>query len=133
MHPVLTESVTNIVGRADLLAGMTVLGGLSVYLKSVEAAGGRRLAWLAGLTTITGVGVFCKESAVAVAGAIALYELTWWNPKRLNGFIEACLAMSPAFLAMWWIRATVSTASEAVVFPFCREPDCRSGTSGPDA
>src|SRR5580658_7433598 len=41
VHPVLTESVTNIVGRADLLAGMTLLGGLLVYLKSQEASGWR--------------------------------------------------------------------------------------------
>lgn len=27
VHPVLTESVTNIVGRADLLAGLALLGG----------------------------------------------------------------------------------------------------------
>src|SRR5579863_3987910 len=31
VHPVLTESVTNIVGRSDLLAGMTVLAGLLLY------------------------------------------------------------------------------------------------------
>src|SRR5580658_5045252 len=87
VHPVLTESVTNIVGRADLLAGMTVMGGLLMYLRSTEAAGWRRAGWLAGLTVATAVGVFCKESAVTVAGVAALYELTWWNRERLRGFL----------------------------------------------
>src|ERR1035438_1178325 len=31
VHPLLTESVTNLVGRADLLAAMAVLGGLWIY------------------------------------------------------------------------------------------------------
>src|SRR5258706_14206441 len=53
VHPVLTESVTNIVGRADLLAAMAVLAGFRFYLKSAESAGGRPLAWLAGLAAAT--------------------------------------------------------------------------------
>src|ERR1700674_1671430 len=39
VHPVLTESVTNIVGRADLLAGMSVLGGFLIYLRSTQSQG----------------------------------------------------------------------------------------------
>jgi hypothetical protein len=122
VHPVLTESVTNIVGRADLLAGMTTLGGLLIYLRSTETTGSRRLAWLAGLMAVTAVGVFSKESAVAVLGVIALYELTWRNPKRLRGFLLACLAMSPAFLAMWLVRSRVLSASAAPDFLFVDNP-----------
>src|SRR4029079_7319362 len=36
-HPVATEAVTNIVGRADLLATASVLGGLVVYAVAVES------------------------------------------------------------------------------------------------
>jgi len=70
VHPALTESVTNIVGRADLLAGMTLVGGLLMYLKSAETQGWRQWAWLAGLMLATAVGVFSKESAVTVLGVI---------------------------------------------------------------
>jgi hypothetical protein len=121
-HPVLTESVTNIVGRADLLAGMTSLGGLLMYLRSAEASGVPRFAWLMGLMAVTAVGVFCKESAVAVLGVVALYEVTWWNRRRVRGFLLGCLAMSPAFLAMWWMRARVMAASAPVRFPFVDNP-----------
>jgi len=31
VHPLLTESVTNIVGRADLISAMATLGGLLIY------------------------------------------------------------------------------------------------------
>ena len=122
VHPVLTESVTNVVGRSDLLAGITSLGGLLIYLKSAETRGGRRLAWLAGLTAITAIGVFSKESAVAVFGIVALYEVTWWDPSRLRGFLLGCLAMAPAFLAMWWIRSKVMAASATSRFPFVDNP-----------
>jgi protein O-mannosyl-transferase len=122
VHPVLTESVTNIVGRADLLAGTTVLGGLLMYLRSAEATGWRRAAWLAGLTAITAVGVFCKESAVAVAGIVALYELTWWSPRRLRGFLLGCLAMAPSLLAMWWVRSRILSAAAPTRFPYVDNP-----------
>jgi protein O-mannosyl-transferase len=125
VHPVLTESVTNIVGRADLLAGMTTLGGLWMYLRSFETSGRRRLAWLAGLAAVTAIGVFCKESAVAILGIVALYEVTWWNPRRLRGFVLGCLAMSPALLAMWWARSRVMAGP--VVFPFVDNPIVAAG------
>src|ERR1041385_4926139 len=38
VHPVLTESVTNVAGRADLLAAGSLLGGILCYLKSRETA-----------------------------------------------------------------------------------------------
>src|SRR5579864_2745724 len=37
VHPVLTESVTNIIGRADMLAAFGVLTGLLAYIKSRES------------------------------------------------------------------------------------------------
>src|SRR5579863_9531199 len=82
VHPLLTESVTNIVGRADLLAGTSVLGGLLIYWKSTEATGGRRAAWLALLALVGAAGFFSKESAVVLAGAIVLFELTWWKERK---------------------------------------------------
>src|SRR5260370_18933572 len=82
VHPVLTESVTNIVGRADLLAGIGVLGGLLLYLKSTEQAGWRRWAYLCALAAITAVGVFSKESAVMALPVIVLYEAIWWKGRR---------------------------------------------------
>lgn len=122
VHPVLTESVTNIVGRADLLAGMATLGGLLIYLRSAEAVGRRRLAWLMGLMAVTTVGVFSKESAVVVVGIVALYEATWWNPRRLRGFLMGCTAMCPALLAMWWARSRVLATSAPTRFPFQDNP-----------
>ena len=54
LHPILTESVTNIVGRADLLAGFGVLAGLLCHVKGAAASGRRKLAWLAALMLAAG-------------------------------------------------------------------------------
>ena len=77
LHPVLTESVTNIVGRADLLAGMSVLGGFLLYLKSTGSTGWRRWVYLGALSRTTAIDVFSKESAMMVLPVIVLYEAIW--------------------------------------------------------
>lgn len=123
VHPVLTESVTNMVGRADLLAGMSLLGGFWMYLKSAETQGRRRWAWLAGLLAATTVGVFSKESAVTVVGVIALYELTWWKERRAGrALLLGCLAVWPALEAMWYVRTAVFANVLTPEFPFWDNP-----------
>ena len=80
LHPLLTEAVTNIVGRADLLAAFGVLAGLLCHVKAASAAGRRRVAWLAGLAAAQAIGLFSKESAAVLPGIMLLYDLTW--PER---------------------------------------------------
>ena len=123
VHPVLTESVTNMIGRADLLAGMTLLGGFLMYLKSTESQGGRRWAWLAGLAAITTVGVFSKESAATILGVIVVYELVWWRERRQGRALAAgCIAVLLALEAMWYARAAVFFHLPPTRFPYWDNP-----------
>ena len=125
VHPVLTESVTNIVGRADLLAGMAVLSGFLMYLKSTEATGIRRMGWLVGLGIATAAGVFSKESAVVLPGVIVLYELTFHFPEareRLRSMLLGCTATILPIAAMLLQRALVLAASPPAEFPFVDNP-----------
>jgi len=80
LHPLLTEAVTNIVGRAELLAAFGVLAGLLCHVKGASAAGWRRVAWLAGLAAAQAVGLFSKENGAVLPGIMLLYDLTW--PER---------------------------------------------------
>ena len=82
LHPLLTESVTNIVGRADLLAAFGVLTGLLCYVKSAAATGRRKAGWLAALVAAQTVGLFSKESAAVLPGIMLLYDLLWPKPQR---------------------------------------------------
>ena len=131
VHPVLTESVANIVGRADLLAAAGVLGGFFLYLKSVEAEGWRRIGYLAGLVLATAVGVFSKESAVILPGAIVLYELAV-RGQRTPGRAQwaGLLATLVPVALMLAMRASVLAGTQMEI-PFTDNPiawvDFRTG------
>jgi hypothetical protein len=125
VHPVLTESVTNIVGRADLLAGFAVLSGFLLYLKSAESTGWRRGAWLAGLAAITAVGVFSKESAVVLPAIIALYELACG--RRWRSMFAGCLATLAPIGIMLWQRTAVLSSTLPAEYPFVDNPIAGAG------
>ena len=123
VHPVLTESVTNIIGRSDLLSGMAVLSGFLMYLKGAESAGLRRLAWFAGLMAVTAVGMFSKESAVVIVGVMALYELTWWKERKQGrALLLGCIAALLPIAAMLYQRSIVLAASRPAEVIFTDNP-----------
>ena len=123
VHPVVTESVTNIIGRADLLAGVALLSGFLMYLRSTDATGWRRAMWLGGLAAVTTLGIFSKESAVAIIGIIVFYELTWWNErKQFRGLSLGCAALAPPLLFMWYQRYTVLARSGPPLLRFVDNP-----------
>ena len=123
VHPVLTESVTNIIGRSDLLAATAVLSGFLLYLKSTDVENWKRYAWLAGLMCVTAVGVLSKESAVAILGVILLYEFTFWKErKQLRGLALGCAAVAIPMAAMLYERAKVLAASPPAQFSFLDNP-----------
>ena len=62
MHPVATESVTNIIGRADMFAATTVVGGMLIWIDIHRSQGWKRLLWLTALLVLTLFGVFSKET-----------------------------------------------------------------------
>lgn len=127
VHPVLTESVTNVAGRADLLAGLAILSGLWMYLKSAESRGAQRWTWLGGLMLAAALGVFSKENAVVLPGVMALFELTWWERRRVRALALGCLAVLPALVAMAWQRAVVFSALPPAEVPFLDNPLASAG------
>ncbi len=120
VDPVLTESVTNIAGRSDLLAAMAVLSGFLLYLKSAETRGWRRAACLLGLAAVTAAGAFSKESAVILPGVIAAHEIVWW--KKRSALLWGCAATLPPIAAMLWQRSAVLAASLPAEFPLVDNP-----------
>jgi protein O-mannosyl-transferase len=128
VHPLLTEAVTNIAGRADLLAAMAVLSGLLMYVKSTETSGPPRMFWLAGLMGVTAVGVFSKESAVCIVGVLAAYEIfRGKTPGRGKALLIAYLAILPPIAAMLYERSVVLAASLPAEFPFVDNPIAGAG------
>ena len=81
LHPLTTEAVANVVGRADLLAASFALGALLLHTREpsrhirVESARAAAIAALAGLALLS------KESAVILLPLFCIVDPTRW--KRL--------------------------------------------------
>ncbi len=126
-HPLATENVTNLVGRADLLATFFVLLGLYLHRRLRDGTAHPRLALVAlGASAIAGV--FCKESAVVLVGLIALHDLcfptaregaaeprladwgAWWRSFRSGGW-RSYAAVAPALGLLFCVRRLLFHAS----------------------
>ncbi len=104
VHPVNVESVTNIVGRADLLATLSILAAGWCYLRAAAAAGWRKPVWLAGVVVTTCLGVLAKENAVMIAAFVLLYDWLWrWPELPGASWRERLPAAARAFVLQGWI------------------------------
>ena len=103
VHPLTVESVTNVVGRADLLAGMSVVGGLLLYREFLRSGGGRAAAVLAGLGASCLAGVFCKESAVVLPGVMLIHDVA----LSANGVASKSAAVRRWLARSWPAYAVV--------------------------
>ena len=122
IHPVLTESVTNIVGRADLLGAFGVLAALHGHRKALEASGGRKAAWLAAIALAVTAGIFSKESTVVVAAVIAIYDLTFGRAASWKARLPSYLAVVIPCLVFLYVRAHVLDGVAVSLFPFGDNP-----------
>jgi protein O-mannosyl-transferase len=77
LHPILTEGVTNIVGRADLLAAFGILMGLLCHVRATAGAGWRKARWLIALTLSQTIGLFSKENGIVLPALMLAYDLIW--------------------------------------------------------
>jgi len=122
VHPVLTESVANIAGRADLLAAMAVLGGLLLYVRAMT--GGRWRAMVAGLAAVAAFGMFSKENAVVLLGLMLLWDLASGAGWRGGGVRRAAAygAVLGALALMLAVRFAVFASAPVPEMPFVDNP-----------
>ncbi|HLK51578.1 MAG TPA: hypothetical protein VKT49_25735 [Bryobacteraceae bacterium] len=122
LHPLLTESVTYIVGRADLLAGFGVLAGLCCHVQAGRCAGRRRLGWLAGVGAAAFIGISSKESAAVLPALMFLYDITATRAGRWKERWIGYAALIPPFAVYFKLRADVLAREFAGVIPFPDNP-----------
>jgi tetratricopeptide (TPR) repeat protein len=108
VHPICTEAVASIVGRADLLAAMAVLGGLLLYARTAPFEGRRRYWAAVALFAIATAGVFSKESGAVLLGMMLLWDLSLAEGKpRLFARWPAYAAVAASLVALAWARYAV--------------------------
>ncbi|HEX4594698.1 MAG TPA: tetratricopeptide repeat protein, partial [Bryobacteraceae bacterium] len=109
LHPLLTESVTNVVGRADLLAAFGVLAGLLCYAKSLSVTGRAKVAWIAALAGAQMIGLFSKENAAALPGILLLYDLIWSERATWRKRIPVYATLTIPFAVFFFLRSQLQT------------------------
>ena len=122
LHPLLTESVTNIVGRADELAALGVFAGLLCHIRGSQAVGLRKLAWLAGLAVSAAIAVFSKESGVVVAAAMLCYDAAFDRFKPLRPRLAGYAAVTAPFAIFFFLRGRMLDNMPVPVIPFVDNP-----------
>jgi tetratricopeptide (TPR) repeat protein len=122
VHPVLTESVTNIVGRADLLGAFGVLAALHAHRKALDAAGVAKLVWLGAITLAVTLGMFAKESTIVVVAVLVIYDLTFGRGATWKARMPSYLAVLVPCLIFLYVRAGVLSGVATSAFPFGDNP-----------
>jgi Flp pilus assembly protein TadD len=119
LHPLLTEAVTNIVGRADLLAALGVLAGLLCHLRATAGAGWRKAGWLIALTLSQTIGLFSKENAVVLPAVMLAYDLNWPQRSVWQRRILSYVVLAVPFIAFFALRGQLHMHLEV---PFQKNP-----------
>ena len=107
LHPLLTDAVTNVAGRADLLATFGALAGLLCYTLANSTAERRRWVWILGLVAAQTVGLFSKENAAVLPGVMLLYDFAWSKRATWRARAPAYAALLLPFAAFFYLRARV--------------------------
>ncbi|MBV8782216.1 MAG: hypothetical protein JO353_12540 [Phycisphaerae bacterium] len=93
-HPIATESVSNIIGRSDVMAAAATFGAAVMYIRSTMTAGFRKWLWLTGMLLVTAAGLFAKESAIAIVGVIVVYDVVYrWTMDDLIDALPSLLGL----------------------------------------
>ncbi|XP_055935990.1 protein O-mannosyl-transferase TMTC3-like isoform X1 [Argiope bruennichi] len=101
VHPVHTEAVTGVVGRAELLSAVAFLCALLFYVEHRFLPNARAWQHCGATSLLAVIGFLCKEQAITVLAICCMYEL--FVPKRSNRVQNIRhLILSRGSMSPWW-------------------------------
>lgn len=123
VHPIHTEPVANIAGRAEVLAGLCVLTALWALARAVPNRRDVRFGLLALSTLAAFLGMLSKESAMTVVPLAALFLC--WRPHGLAWRKRALLVLpfvgaAAVCVALRWL--VVGVVGQRLPAPFLDNP-----------
>lgn len=122
VHPLLTESVSNIVGRADLLSAFGVLAALLCHIEAAHSSGRRKIALLFCLALAAGIAVFSKEAGAVLPGVMLLHDLTWREASNWRRRLPGHAAMAIPFAIFFSLRAGLLSRAPLGMVPYADNP-----------
>jgi protein O-mannosyl-transferase len=118
VHPVHVEAVGNVVGQAELLAAVAVLGALLIYVRDASA-NRTTIGGVALLAALYAAGMLSKESAVVLPALLIIVDIHQW-PRTRSGERRGSLgahvrAVRPMYLVLIAVGLAVVWARMAVL------------------
>ncbi|XP_046643729.1 protein O-mannosyl-transferase Tmtc3-like [Daphnia pulicaria] len=92
VHPIHTEAVTGVVGRAELLSAAFSLVAFLVYSKSIGRSGKTGWSGIAVTIALVTCGMLCKEQGITVVGICLIYDLCVVNKLYGNQLLKVVKA-----------------------------------------
>nr|CAH7750090.1 unnamed protein product [Callosobruchus chinensis] len=110
VHPVHTEPVAGLVGRADILSSVLFFLVLLIYQKYRNATGEIVLFWYMMFILMTSCAVLCKETAISVLGMLIIYDIyrekrrstLWWDLLTFWNFAKYTTIISCGLVIMYY-------------------------------
>lgn len=84
VHPIHTEAVTGVVGRAEMLSSLFFLAALLCYARAAQRRRCTDWRYVVACSTCIGIAMLCKEQGITVTGVCLIYEI-FVAQKRRNG------------------------------------------------
>lgn len=102
IHPINTEAVTNLVGRADLLSSFFSLLTWFMYIHSQKNQGRKKLCLVALCVLSLVLGILSKENTISILGVILLTDLLnhYRNATSVKQWIRLVQAQIHFFLVL---------------------------------
>ncbi|XP_063635833.1 protein O-mannosyl-transferase Tmtc3 isoform X1 [Cydia splendana] len=82
VHPIHTEAVTGVVGRAEMLSSVFFLGALLCYARAASRRRCTDWRYVAACAVCVGVAMLCKEQGITATGVCVVYELFVAQKRR---------------------------------------------------
>lgn len=120
LHPIQTEAVNGIVGRAELLSAFWLLVTCLLYVRSGVNTG-RGLNGLYGLSLVASFFAMCsKENAACLVGLLVAYDWVWIHrarwPQGVPGFLKTGLPRYMPYVGLIGIFLFIRTQVVGAVF-----------------
>ncbi|XP_059617284.1 protein O-mannosyl-transferase Tmtc3 [Phlebotomus argentipes] len=93
VHPVHTEAVTGVVGRAETLSSVFFLAAFLSYARATEQKKSTGWRHLFLSSVFVGTAMLCKEQGITVTGVCAIYEIFVAQKIRLSDLQQLCRAI----------------------------------------
>ena len=122
LHPLLTESVSNVVGRADLLSAFGILAALLCHIEAGRSNGRRKWTWLACLAVSAAVAVFSKEAGAVLPGVMLLYDLACPEGSGWRRRIPGYAAIVVPFGVFFALRSDLLARAPLGLVPYADNP-----------